>query len=172
MRRGAIALAANGIPIFNALNNRGEDAFAIGELDEFGGHCGRADDYHYHVAPLALSKVLGPSRPIAFALDGFPIYNATGCLTASCSRTAAFTSGYVRIGDPTSNVWNAYAYRPSGSARQLDACNGRMEPDGTYGYHATSTFPYIIGCFRGTPVAQQGRAGGPMPPMQQGPPRA
>jgi len=39
--RGAIAIAANGIPIFNALNNRGEDAFLAGELDDFGGHCGK-----------------------------------------------------------------------------------------------------------------------------------
>lgn len=59
LRRGAIALAANGIPIFNAYNNRGEDSFAIGELDDFGGHCGRADDYHYHAAPLALQKAVG-----------------------------------------------------------------------------------------------------------------
>ena len=75
--RGAIALAVNGIPIFNPLNNRGEDAFAIGELDDFGGHCGRADDYHYHVAPLHLEKVVGKGRPIAYALDGYPIYGLT-----------------------------------------------------------------------------------------------
>jgi hypothetical protein len=52
--RGAIALAVNGVPIFNALNNRGDDAYLAGELDEWGGHAGRADDYHYHVAPLHL----------------------------------------------------------------------------------------------------------------------
>ena len=75
--RGAIALAVNGIPIFNPLNNRGEDAFAIGELDDFGGHCGRADDYHYHVAPLHLEKVVGKGKPIAYALDGYPIYGLT-----------------------------------------------------------------------------------------------
>jgi hypothetical protein len=74
LRRGAIALAANGIPIFNAYNNRGEDSFAIGELDDFGGHCGRADDYHYHAAPLALQKAVGAKNPLAFALDGFAIY--------------------------------------------------------------------------------------------------
>lgn len=72
--RGAIALAVNGVPIFNALNNRGDDAFLIGELDEFGGHCGRADDYHYHVAPLHLQEVVGEANPIAYALDGFAIY--------------------------------------------------------------------------------------------------
>ena len=71
--KGAVALAVNGIPIFNALNNRGEDSYAIGELDQWGGHCGRADDYHYHAAPLHLSNSSG-LKPIAFALDGFAVY--------------------------------------------------------------------------------------------------
>jgi hypothetical protein len=31
--RRAIALAVNGVPIFNALNNGGEDAYLAGELD-------------------------------------------------------------------------------------------------------------------------------------------
>lgn len=72
--RGAIAIAANGIPIFNPQNNRGEISLDIGELDAWGGHCGRADDYHYHVAPLHLQNTLGPALPIACALDGYPIY--------------------------------------------------------------------------------------------------
>jgi len=75
--RGAIALAVNGVPIFNALNNRGEDAFLFGELDKWGGHCGRADDYHYHVAPLHLATIVGSAKPIAYALDGFAIYGST-----------------------------------------------------------------------------------------------
>lgn len=74
--RGAIALAADGVPIFNALNNRGEDSFLIGELDRWGGHCGKADDYHYHVAPLHLSKTVGATKPIAYALDGYLIYGS------------------------------------------------------------------------------------------------
>jgi len=73
--KGAVALAVNGVPIFNALNNRGEDAFTIGELDQWGGHCGKGDDYHYHAAPLNLSTSVG-LKPIAFALDGFPVYGA------------------------------------------------------------------------------------------------
>ena len=75
--RGAIALAVNGVPIFNALNNRGDDALLYGELDEWGGHSGRADDYHYHVAPLHLQEIVGANNPIAYALDGFPIYGST-----------------------------------------------------------------------------------------------
>ena len=75
--RGAIALAANGVPIFNPQNNRGEVSQEIGELDEWGGHCGRADDYHYHAAPLHLQSVVGAGQPIAYALDGYPIYGLT-----------------------------------------------------------------------------------------------
>ena len=73
--KGAIAIAVNGIPIFNALNNRGEDSYLIGELDNWGRHCGKADDYHYHAAPLHLSTTSG-LLPIAFALDGFAVYGA------------------------------------------------------------------------------------------------
>lgn len=72
--QGAIALAANGIPIFNPANNRGEISALVGELDQWGGHCGRADDYHYHAAPLHLTNVVGVELPIAFAMDGYPIF--------------------------------------------------------------------------------------------------
>ena len=70
--RGAIAVAINGVPIFNALTNKGTDAYLTGELDDWGGHCGRADDYHYHMAPFHLQAIAGKKVPIAYALDGFP----------------------------------------------------------------------------------------------------
>lgn len=73
LMKGAVAVAVNGIPIFNALNNRGEDSYKIGELDNWGGHCGRGDDYHYHAAPLHLSAI-NALKPIAFAVDGFAVY--------------------------------------------------------------------------------------------------
>ena len=75
--RGAIAIAINGIPIFNALNNRGENAFEKGELDNWGGHFGRGDDYHYHMIPLHLEELVGTNQPLAYGLDGFPIYGLT-----------------------------------------------------------------------------------------------
>jgi phosphatidylethanolamine-binding protein (PEBP) family uncharacterized protein len=76
--RGAIALAVNGVPIFNPIKNDGRtDTFLAGELDEYGGHCGRGDDYHYHIAPVHLEKVVGKGSPIGYALDGFPLYGFT-----------------------------------------------------------------------------------------------
>lgn len=74
--RGAIAIAANGIPIFNPYTNTGADALLDGQLDNYGGHCGRADDYHYHVAPLFLENQTTKVLPIAFALDGYAVYGS------------------------------------------------------------------------------------------------
>ena len=72
--RGAIAVAANGVPIFNPIKQDGRtDTYLAGELDRFGGHAGRADDYHYHVAPVHLADKIGPGLPLAWALDGFPL---------------------------------------------------------------------------------------------------
>jgi hypothetical protein len=72
--RGAIAVAANGVPIFNPYTNTGVDAYLDGQLDNYGGHSGRADDYHYHIAPMHLDPVTEEVLPIAFALDGFAVY--------------------------------------------------------------------------------------------------
>lgn len=72
--RGAVAVAVNGIAIFNPYTNTGVDAFLDGQLDQYGGHSGRADDYHYHIAPTVLYNKIPKTSPIAFALDGFAIY--------------------------------------------------------------------------------------------------
>ncbi len=114
--KGAIAIAANGIPIFNPLNNRGEDSYVIGELDQWGGHCGRADDYHYHIPPTHLETVLN-TKAIAWALDGFAVYGSK---------------------------------EPDGSTmKTLDENHGHTGINGVYHYHATTTFPYMIGAMRG-----------------------
>lgn len=75
--RGAIAVAVNGIPIFNPHTNTGVDAYLDGQLDEYGGHSGRADDYHYHIAPLHLYAHTQATRPIAYGLDGYAVYGDT-----------------------------------------------------------------------------------------------
>lgn len=75
---GAIAVAVNGVPIFNPIKNDGRtDTYLAGELDDFGGHCGRADDYHYHIAPLHLVDTVGVANPIGYALDGYALYGLT-----------------------------------------------------------------------------------------------
>ena len=74
--RGAIAIAVNGVPIFNVHTNTGVDSYIDGQLDSYGGHCGRADDYHYHIAPLHLYAYTANTQPIAFGLDGYAVYGS------------------------------------------------------------------------------------------------
>ncbi|NBS55110.1 YHYH protein [bacterium] len=131
--RGAIALAANGVPIFNPQNNRGEIALEIGELDEWGGHCGRADDYHYHVAPLHLQEKVGSGQPVAVALDGYPVYGLT---------------------DPDGS-----------SPKDLDACHGHETQELGYHYHASKSYPYVLGGFHGE-VTERGEQVDPQPRAQ------
>ena len=124
--RGAIALAANGVPIFNPIKNDGRtDTFLAGELDEFGGHAGRADDYHYHIAPLHLQAQVGASRPVAYALDGYPIYGLA---------------------------------EPDGKPpADLDSFNGHSTAALGYHYHASRTYPYLNGGFRGEVNEREGQ---------------
>lgn len=117
--KGAIAIAANGVAIFNYHTNTGVDSFLDGQLDNYGGHCGRADDYHYHTAPMHLIT-LGQTTynlPIAFGLDGFAVY---GSLEPDGSAMAT-----------------------------LDANHGHYGPNGVYHYHGTATAPYMIGSMVG-----------------------
>ncbi len=121
--RGAIALGVNGIPIFNPQNNRGDVSYEIGELDEWGGHCGRADDYHYHIVPVHLEKIVGKNQPVAYALDGYPIYG--------------------------------YQDEKAPDFAPLDRLSGHKDKDGNYHYHATKTYPYVIGGFYGEVVERE-----------------
>ncbi len=117
--RGAIAIAANGVPIFNYHTNTGVDSYLDGQLDNYGGHCGRGDDYHYHIAPLHL-YTLGQTTtnlPCAFALDGYAVYGSV---------------------EPDGS-----AMVP------LDTNHGHYGSDGVYHYHGTASAPYMIGNFVG-----------------------
>ncbi|NOQ34949.1 MAG: YHYH protein, partial [Methylococcaceae bacterium] len=120
---GPIAVAINGVPIFDPSKQDGRhdeehDPNIIGELDICGGHAGRGDDYHYHTAPKCLINSLkNTKQPIAYALDGYPLY---GFLDANEQKFV-----------------------------KLDECNGRKTKEGGYQYHSTEDFPYINACFKG-----------------------
>ncbi len=146
---------AHGDPIFNGL------------LDSCYGHNGPMGDYHIHALRWTIGCGFTTQKIVAYAADGFPVYAGQACLNKKCTSTATLQSGYVRTGNPKKNAWDAYTYR-SGGTTTLDRCNGRTEPDGSYGYHITKGFPYIIGCFRGTPVTQSGAAAARMPAMKVG----
>ncbi len=126
--RGAIALAANGVPIFNPLNNRGEDSFLIGELDEFGGHCGRADDYHYHIAPVHLEKTIGKGLPIAYALDGYSIYGYEEPDGSPVVGLDAFNGHKDKQGNYHYHATKKYPYLNGGFFGQVTERGGQVDP--------------------------------------------
>ncbi|HMX75994.1 MAG TPA: YHYH protein [Anaerolineales bacterium] len=126
--RGAIALAVNGVPIFNALNNRGDDAYLYGELDEFGGHAGRADDYHYHTAPLHLSELVGVDKPIAYALDGFPIYGLTEPDGSAVTDLDEFNGHFAADGSYHYHGTKTYPYINGGMRGVVTVRDDQIEP--------------------------------------------
>lgn len=150
-QRGAVAIGVDGIPIFNPRNNRGEYSYAIGELDAYGGHCGMADDYHYHIAPLHLQSVVGATNPIAWALDGYPIYgyvepdgSAVQPLDADGGHTSVSGSyhyhaiGSSATGPQSPYLMNAIHGSVVNFGGQIDgqAEVGSIRPSGTGGYNA------------------------------------
>ena len=126
--RGAIALAVNGIPIFNPLNNRGEDASAIGELDDYGGHCGRADDYHYHLAPVHLEEQVGKGKPIAWALDGYPIYGYTEPDGSAVTGLDALNGHEDAAGNYHYHATKQYPYLNGGFHGEVTEREGQVDP--------------------------------------------
>ena len=120
--------------------------------------------YHYHGDPLAMYNNLGQaaSGVIGFAADGFPIHGPFIDDNGSIRRV---TSSYVLVGDgsarqsqsgegafPGGNYDGTYIddYEYQAGSGDLDVCNG-MTINGHYGYFTTSTYPWIMKCFRGSP---------------------
>lgn len=117
--------------------------------------------YHYHGDPLAMYDDTGPtaSGVIGFAADGFPIYgpyiddNGTirrvesGYTLKTGARVSQTGEGAFPGGDYDGTFIDDYEFTDAGD---LDECNG-MTRDGAYGYYVTDGYPWVIGCFMGTP---------------------
>ncbi len=148
---GTIGVSTLGVTLYSAFDAAGRDALAHELQDACGGHPQVSGQYHFHgLSPCwrdsALSK---KTHLIGWALDGFGIYveyNSRGQML---------------------------------STSDLDACHGRtsaVDWDGkmvrTYHYDATLDFPYLVGCYKGTPITSAtglqigpgGGSGGPPAP--------
>lgn len=127
--RGAIALAVNGVPIFNPIKNDGRtDTLLAGELDQWGGHCGRGDDYHYHVAPTHLEAVVGKGQPIAYALDGYPIYGEREDVCRDLGPLDAFNGHEDATGGYHYHATKAYPYLNGGFHGEVVERGGQVDP--------------------------------------------
>lgn len=127
--RGAIALAVNGVPIFNPIKNDGRtDTLLAGELDQWGGHCGRADDYHYHIAPVHLEETVGKGKPLAFALDGYPIYGYEEADGSKPKGLDQFNGHKDSAGNYHYHATKTYPYLNGGFYGEVVERGGQVDP--------------------------------------------
>ena len=146
---GEIGIMLSGVVLFNAFDAGGRDAVAHETQDSCDGHPEVTGLYHYHSLSNCLQDtVTGHSSLMGYAWDGFGIYGLRG------------EDGVI--------MTNA----------DLDECHGHTHMinwDGQmtemYHYHATYEFPYVIGCFRGSPVrfSPQSQGQGTMPGQPSAP---
>ena len=156
-------------------------------LNDFGTDANNAHtqpdgSYHYHGDPMAMfsgdcAAGATASPVIGFAADGFPIHGSCidddGTIRNASSSYLLKQDGGVRrdvdaystpvdgrgtISSPNydGQFRGDYEYVPG--AGDLDECNG-MEVDGRYGYYVTDAYPWVVGCFKGTPDATFYRLG-------------
>ncbi len=149
---GPIGVAVNGVPIFNPCTQGGTncasggDTKTLGQLDICNGHAGRADDYHYHAAPVCMMADQNPNywdtHPVGWALDGFAIFGYHDANGTTAARDNV-------CGGNSNPVQNA----PSG-----------------YSYHVTDSYPYVVNnCLSGVPSPDLPNQGSKYRPMRQPP---
>ncbi|MEM7247738.1 MAG: YHYH protein [Acidobacteriota bacterium] len=173
---GTIGVGVNGLPAYGPNEGPHPDPWGdpvhAGVLDDHFGHTARDGDYHFHAMLVetfhGTPDVPGePSPIIGYASDGFPIHGPWGCVDLDCTEVIRFESGWEQTGDPTTYAWDNHEYVEKPEPQYLDRCNGRIGPDGTYRYHATDTFPYILGCYAGLDVLRTPAPTAP-PPVPDG----
>jgi hypothetical protein len=126
---GEVGIMLSGVLLFSAFDAEGRDAAAHEVQDQCAGHPQQGGYYHYHsLSPCLKDSATGQSALLGYAFDGFGIYGP-----------------YDRTGKELTDA-------------DLDECHGitsQVEWDGKkvvmYHYVATRDFPYVVGCFRGTP---------------------
>jgi len=161
---GDAGVAINGLPFYGPNEGAFPDPFGDPIYNELGddclGHTANRGDYHFHallVECLSVGDFAGQPSPIlGYAFDGFPIYGPNGCIDLDCNDVVEFSSSWDIIGDPETYAWDAYEFTERTTPEYLDECNGRYGPDGSYRYHTSSSFPYIMSCYRGTPTTGAG----------------
>ena len=126
MGGGAIGVMLTGARLFAAMDAKGRDARAWEITDACDGHPAPGNSYHYHSLPscgLAADVSGQHSALVGYVADGFGLYG--------------------KLGDNGVEITND----------DLDECHGHTDATvPQYHYHATETFPYTVGCYRGTPV--------------------
>ena len=128
--------------------------------DSHNAHTQPDGTYHYHGNPNALFAAddSASSPTIGFAADGFPIRGSYANVDGSIRKLASShqlksgtraASGGVNPGGMYDGTFVDDFEYVAGSG-DLDECNGKST-DGVYAYYVTDSYPWVMGCFTGTP---------------------
>ena len=108
-------------------------------------HCQSAGVYHYHMAS---GCMLNPPTGIISSCSA-----TSGCSSNIATYSISTFSSYQAktvIGLATDGhiIYGPYLSSNTPVTSGFDACNGMFHDSiGNYGYFATSTYPYLVGCF-------------------------
>ena len=127
---GEVGILLTGAVLFNPLDAGGRDAVAWEAQDTCTGHPQVTGVYHYHsVSSCVNDPGTSHSNLIGYAFDGFGIYGNRG-------------EGGKALTDADLDECHGHTHSIDWDGKQLSM----------YHYHATLEYPYVVGCFRGTPV--------------------
>lgn len=119
--RGPIAVAVNGVVFFGPEDREGKIALENHGLDSCRGHPAPSGVYHYHCTP--------------------------GCVHQDTPNQHSPIIGYAFDGFKIYGLQGMSGIPP----KDLDQCNGHSDKRRGYHYHTTEGFPFVLGCYRGTP---------------------
>ncbi|MBC8283374.1 MAG: YHYH protein [Nitrospinae bacterium] len=120
--RGPIAVAVNGVVFFGPEDREGKIALGNHGLDSCRGHPAPSGVYHYHCTP--------------------------GCVYQDAPNQHSPVIGYAFDGFKIYGLQGQSGITP----KDLDQCNGHTDEKRGYHYHTTEGFPFVLGCYRGTPA--------------------
>jgi hypothetical protein len=120
--RGPIAVAINGVVFFGPEDREGKIALENHGLDSCRGHPAPSGVYHYHCTP--------------------------GCVHQDPPSQHSPVIGYAFDGFKIYGLQGERGRPPT----DLDQCNGHADNSRGYHYHTTQGFPFVLGCYRGTPA--------------------
>ena len=120
--RGPIAVAINGVVFFGPEDREGKIALENHGLDSCRGHPAPSGVYHYHCTP--------------------------GCVHQDALNQHSPVIGYAFDGFKIYGLQGENGRSP----KDLDRCNGHTDERRGYHYHTTEGFPFVLGCYRGTPA--------------------
>ena len=147
----ATGVSVDGVVIFtpDSLNNVDPffptGGFAAESVDTCLAHCQATGIYHYHIGT---GCMLNPPTGSISSCNGVPACSSNIANYSITSFSSYQTKTVIGIAKDGHIIYGPYLSSNSRVTSGFDVCNGMFhDSTGNYGYFATSTYPYLVGCF-------------------------